>query len=425
MSTSICIFEDTHFPRLLPLVHFRPVYNLRCGAFSLKEKVERFFPGTPISLHCRQYLTDVVRLRSPKSSVNKFTASSYLFINGRTLVDSNFVKAVRAADRSDAVFVTKGQLVAARVSGKNLSRLIEVEHEVLSLDHFPGIPQREIEASLISYPWELVSQNASQLHKDCSILLKGARGKKMKGKISHGVEILNKEDVMVGEGSFIKPGVVIDAEGGPVCIGKRVTIMPHATIIGPAYIGDGTTIKVGAKIYEDTTIGPMCKVGGEVEASIIHGYSNKQHDGFLGHSYIGSWVNLGAGTTNSDLKNNYGTVRVVINGESIDSREQFVGVTIGDHSKTAINTLLNSGTVVGVACNVFGSGFPPGFIPSFAWGMTAATVHDCDKAIATARRAMSRRGVTLSEAEVELFKKIFDATEIERRRALKTRETIV
>ncbi|MBI2428770.1 MAG: transferase, partial [Ignavibacteriales bacterium] len=225
-------------------------------------------------------------------------------------------------------------------------------------------------------------------------------------------------NIFIDAGTVIKPGVVIDAEEGPVYIGKNVTIMPFSTIVGPAYIGDHSVVKVGAKIYHDTSIGPVCKVGGEIEASILHSYSNKQHDGFLGHSYLGAWVNCGAGTVTSDLKNNYGSVKVYVNGEPVDSGMQFVGVTIGDHSKTAINSTFNTGTVVGVSSNIFGTGFPPKYVPSFSWGAAGETftTYNADKAINVARKVMIRRTIALTDSEEILFRTIFDLTSNERRK---------
>jgi len=190
-----------------------------------------------------------------------------------------------------------------------------------------------------------------------------------------------------------------------------VTVFPNATIEGPAFVGDDSRIKIGAKIYQGTTIGEVCKVGGEVEASIIHSHSNKQHDGFLGHSYLGQWVNLGADTNNSDLKNNYGTVKVYVEGEMVDTGSLFVGLMMGDHSKSGINTMFNTGTVVGVMCNVYGAGFPPKFIPSYTWGGAQELIeYELDKALDTARRVMARRDVQLTQAQEEMLRAVFELT---------------
>jgi UDP-N-acetylglucosamine diphosphorylase/glucosamine-1-phosphate N-acetyltransferase len=194
--------------------------------------------------------------------------------------------------------------------------------------------------------------------------------------------------------------------------------MPQSTIAGPTYIGKGSTIKVGAKIYAGTSIGEVCKVGGEVEESIMHSYSNKQHDGFLGHAYVGMWVNLGAGTSNSDLKNDYGIVRVEIGGETIDTGSMYVGATIGDHSKTGILTALNTGTIVGTGCNLYGAVLHDKFVPSFTWGEGGAYVeYRLEKFLRVARSVMARRKMELSTAEESMLREAFSLTADERKMA--------
>ena len=231
--------------------------------------------------------------------------------------------------------------------------------------------------------------------------------------------MLNKENIFVGTGATVKSGTTLDAEKGPIYIDKNVEIFPNVTIEGPVFIGANSKIKIGAKIYEGTSIGEMCKVGGEVEESIIHSYSNKQHDGFLGHAYLGMWVNLGADTNNSDLKNNYGNVKVSINGkEWINSNSTFVGAAIADHFKSAIGTMFNTGTVVGFASNIFYRTFPPKFIPSFFWGgEKEAVTYVLEKAVDTAIKVMKRRKIEMSIAQRKLFETIFKLTEEERKNA--------
>jgi UDP-N-acetylglucosamine diphosphorylase/glucosamine-1-phosphate N-acetyltransferase len=276
------------------------------------------------------------------------------------------------------------------------------------------ISRKESDLTILNYSWNFVGTNGEEIVNDFNNLV-DRNSEMIKGKIYDGVFMVSKENIFIDEGTKVKPGVVLDAEEGPIYIGKGAKIFPNAVIEGPCFIGDKSQIKVGAKIYENTSIGEVCKVGGEVEESIIHSYSNKQHDGFLGHAYLGCWVNLGADTNNSDLKNNYGNVRVIINGESIDSGTMFIGLTMGDHSKSAINTMFNTGTVVGVSSNVFGSGFPPKSIPSFGWGGsdTKAT-YDLSKAIEVAEKVMKRRKIDLTEADKKLFTKIFDLTKRDR-----------
>lgn len=418
MSATICIFEDTHYDRLLPLAFFRPVYNLKAGIFSLKEKIIRRYPKATVTLHCRSYLADYMRLRNPGVRVNDIPGSECLFINGRVIAHDKFEKHIPLKSKSDVVYVHNGEVVAARVSGTNLKRLKSRLHEPLSLEDFEGIPMEEVVVEMISYSWDLVHRNGNELKRDFAEAVGRQKGKKIRGKVYKGVHMLNKAEIFIDEGASIKPGTVLDAEDGPIYIGKNVRVFPHATLIGPVYVGDGSWIKVGAQIYENTTIGPMCKVGGEVEESIIHGYSNKQHAGFLGHAYIGAWVNLGADTNNSDLKNNYGKVKVQVGNQQIDTGLQFVGLTMGDHSKSAINSMFNTGTVVGVSSNIFGSGFPPKYVPSFSWGAAGETftTFSIDRAIEVARRMMARRKIELTATEEKLFRKIFELTSPERKR---------
>jgi UDP-N-acetylglucosamine diphosphorylase/glucosamine-1-phosphate N-acetyltransferase len=224
--------------------------------------------------------------------------------------------------------------------------------------------------------------------------------------------------MILGEGCRVRPGAVLDAEEGPIILGRNVTVMSNAVIEGPAYVGDHSLIKIGAKIYHGTAIGPHCKVGGEVEASVLQSYANKQHEGFLGHSYLGSWVNLGADTNTSDLKNTYGTIRVAINGEMIETGHQFVGLTMGDHSKSGINVMFDTGSVVGVSCNIYGAAIPPKALPSFSWsGEGRCEAYDLEKGLETARRVMARRNVAMSEAYERLFRGVHRSTSGERKKA--------
>jgi len=228
------------------------------------------------------------------------------------------------------------------------------------------------------------------------------------------------KDVFIAPGARIHPTVVLDAEGGPLYIDSDVEILPHTRVEGPGYLGP-KTILYGGKIREGCTLGPVCRVGGEVEESIIHGYSNKYHDGFLGHSYLGSWVNLGALTTNSDLKNDYGTVDVHMCGKLQDTGDTKVGSFIGDHTKTSIGTLLNTGTYLGMMCNILASGEPaPKFIPDFVWQVRGKFLRARMKdALSTARTAMGRRKKELTEAEAALIQHVFKLTEEERNEQIK------
>lgn len=415
MVDSICLFEGIYYSRLLPLVYFRPTYDLRCGILTLREKVQHYFPNTPISLHCREYLSDLVKQQNPGVVVNDVKGKSCLFLNGRVIADSKLAQ--QLSTDIDTLFVKGETIIAARVSGSKLGSLKNKLNDLFTFSDFNELLKKEVDAKVIHYPWDLISNNGEQIISDFNLLTSKVDGSKIKGKVYAGAHLINEDKIFIDEGAKVKPGVVLDAENGPIYIGKDAKIFPNAVIEGPAFIGSKTAIKIGAKIYENTSIGEVCKVGGEVEESIIHSYSNKQHDGFLGHAYLGMWVNLGADTNNSDLKNNYGSVKVIINGEQVDSGSMFVGLTMGDHSKAAINTMFNTGTVVGVSSNIFGAGFPKKYVPSFAWGGSDSTTsYDVEKALDVARKVMARRNIKLTDVEERIFRYIFDLTSEERKK---------
>ena len=409
------IFEDSSYRAFLPLVYTRPVSALRCGILLLQEKVARRYPKADITLFCRDYIAEVLKGRDSfginRSTVGKDGA---LFLNGRLILQ----EAV-PLEGPEEIGVQDDGVVYARLSQENAKRVtpeVFLEEKLLSTLKGKGVKVRKVKAKLVSYPWDLVQNNGSEIVRDFELLVgkKGAHH----GKVYEGTYFLNPSQIYIGKGSKIKPCVVLDAEGGPIYIGENVTIFPNSVVEGPAYIGDETKLKINAKIYENTSIGPVCKVGGEVEGSIIHGYSNKQHDGFLGHAYIGEWCNLGAGTSNSDLKNNYGNVKVYVDGKMVDSGSMFVGLTMGDHSKSGVNTMFNTGTVVGVSSNVFGAGFPPKFIPSFSWGGAGGmTTYKLEKGLEVAERVMARRKIKLGSREEKLFRKVFELTKDERKTA--------
>ncbi len=406
----ICIFEDKGTANLFPLTYFHPVYDLRCGIHTLREKITRAYPDRSVTLLCRDYLAEVVKEENPDLSVNTLPGDRYLFVNGRVLFDDKLRKAIDT--ENEGLYLAGDTVVAALLVGDHLNAIREKIGSALEKADFGTLPEHKVEASLLNYPWDFIHHNPEQIKVDFAYFNQGGI---IAGKVYEQVSLLEKSHIFIGEGAEIRPGVILDAEDGPIYIDKGAKILHNATIIGPAFVGAGSAIKVGAKIYEGTSIGEVCKVGGEVEESIIHSYSNKQHDGFLGHAYLGQWVNLGADTNNSDLKNNYSTVKIYVNGKMVDSGSLFVGATIGDHAKTGINTMLNTGTVVGVFANVYGAGFPPKFIPSFSWGGAEGLVeHKFEKAVATARQVLKRRNKELTPAMEKLYRHVFEMTKDER-----------
>ncbi len=407
MPESLCIFEDEHFNRLYPLTLTRPVFELRCGISLLREKIARRFPNARLHLFCRNYLAAMLREALPEAHVNEMPAAACWFINGRFILGEN----LPALEGREMVWEKDGEVAAAWV---NVALHSWRSHQdgVIPASFFDDLPVAKVEGTFIRYPWDLVQHNPAQIKSDFAFFQHGGQ---ILGKRYPNATLLEEQNIYVAAGAKIKPGVVLDAEDGPIFIEEGATIMANAALQGPLFVGAHSTIKMGAKIYAGTSIGPVCKVGGEVEDSIIHAHSNKQHEGFLGHAYLGEWVNLGADSNNSDLKNNYSAVKVYIAGQWIDSGSMFVGLFMGDHAKCGINTMFNTGTVAGVMSNIFGAGYPDKFVPSFSWGgVESLEAYALHKALETARRVMGRRKQELTPAQESVLRYVFELTESER-----------
>jgi len=405
----ICVFEDERHADLLPLVYCRPVYELRCGIGSLLDKIVAAYPGQKFVLLCRPYLADTLRERT-SYPVNAIPDDeSVLFLNGRLLLREPI-----PVDGLEEIGLCNGCIAYARLQPRTTARLDnkhflqgtvekQLPHTLRHVDH---------EVILLRYYWEIVDHNKAELVRDFEAL---APAGEIRGEAGEGVHLLAKDRIFIGEGARIKPCCVVDAEGGPVYIGEGAKVMPNTCIQGPAYIGPNSTIQMASRLREGSNIGEVCRVGGEIENSIMHSYSNKQHDGFLGHAYIGQWVNLAADTINSDLKNTYGTVRVQLPHKLVETGSMFVGLAMGDHSKSAIASTFITGSVVGFCCNVLASGFPPKFVPSFSWLTDAGCQpYSPTLAVEVARRVVSRRDKEFSDADAALFHKLFDFTQGER-----------
>ena len=407
MSMHICIYEDSGCNNLLPMTYVRPVYDLFCGMVSLQEKLIRNFPQASITLHTRSVLEKVVRDRYPDCLVNEFPAGleEILFINGRSLLNSKTELNKLGKNQS---FIINDTVVAARVSGAELTIPIETVQNGITIDlDETAIERQKVDGILVEYIWDLIQANGDQIRSDFTFAIQG-RGDAV---IDDGT-IINDENVFIDKTAKIMPHVVVDGSNGPVFIDRDVVIQPHVYVQGPVYIGPSVLIKAGAQIYSGSSIAEGCKIGGEVNNSIILPWSNKAHGGYLGSSYVGSWVNIGAGTNNSNLKNNYGAVKVTVDGEAIDTGLQFMGLIMGDHSKCGINTTFNTGTSIGINCNLYGSVIHENHIPSFTWGSAVGgyTTYKLEKALSVNKIVMSRRKKSLKRNDEELLRNVFQLT---------------
>jgi len=413
MRPVICIFEDEGYRNLLPLVYLRPVFELVCGILTLKEKITYHFPGRRIVQNNREYLKRQDNGQKPASRSDDLKEDNVLFINGRLLIDSFKVSRIKKMRENSLLLSDDGSTVAAYLSGDNLSLIRNFKAGFFPFKELNGVTRIDSGIGLVKYPWDLVNLNGEEIESDIKLMkLKKTR---IESSRFPAVSFKNKKNIFLSGSSRIEPFCFIDATDGPVFIDRNARIMSHTLIQGPCYIGENSLVKAHSGIYHNTSIGQFCKVGGEVEASIIHSFSNKQHEGFMGHSYLGSWVNIGASTNTSDLKNNYENVTVLLNGKTVNTGLRFVGLIMGDHSKTAINTMFNTGTIVGISCNIFGSGFPPRYIPSFSWGGSDfLRTYTIDKCLEVARIVMARRKVDFTDTDILMLKEVFEITSGER-----------
>jgi len=408
---SVAVFEDNLYQNFLPLAYSRPVFELRCGIYSFLERITLQYPDTEVNLFCREYLKNLTAESHPHS-INETVSNDKgcLFINGRLLTSTPIPIAGK-----EEIGICDDEIVYARLSRKN-SEYITSE-KLLNKDFIHELKKkvnvRTVDANLIQYPWNLIHINKEQIISDFKTYVKDGSDLENKYK---GVHFIMDSQIYIGKNTTIKPGAVLDAENGPIYIGDNVKINPNTVIEGPAFIDDDVVIKALSRINAGSNIGRVCKVGGEISNTIIQNYTNKQHDGFLGDSYIGAWVNLGAGTVNSNLTNLYGPIKVQQFDKIIDTGQTFLGMIVGDHTKTAINTKITTGTIIGFACNILLTSTPPKFTPSFSWYSDNVTrAYDITRELQVAKRMMARRNKKMTRNGEKVFKTIFALTETERK----------
>lgn len=416
----LVIFEDETFANFYPLTMTRPIFALRCGAKTLAEKIEAK-AGRPADVLLVRHSLAAVTARDFDLTTNDLgpvAEEGALFVNGRLLADDALALALDGPD--EAVYC--GQtLLYVRASAATMKHTCDP-----ALCGRPdcvskiagGLDRVEAEATVIDYPWNLIEVNPAQITADFHAAGKvGVHGQMHESAVIFG----DPKRVYVAEGANIHPFVTLDTHGGPVTIEAGCQVHPYSRIEGPCYLGPDCVV-LGAKVREGCSFGPCCRLGGEIEESILQGFSNKYHDGFLGHAYVGEWVNLGALTTNSDLKNDYSTVEVKVGGEMIDSGSTKVGAIIGDHVKTSIGTLLNTGAVVGTMCLCMAAAGPlPKFIPSFTWFVNGFVTKGFgfNKLLETAAAAMSRRKRELTDLDRDLLRHAYELTAEQRMAAVR------
>jgi len=381
------LFDSDVRSSLLPFTYTRPVADIRIGILTIREKWEKFLGFTTTSI-TEEYLED----KYPMVELDH-----NILINASFLPTKNLVKQVSNLTNNQAIF--KGEQVIAFFTCDT--------QEHVDFDSYEQVEFKE-EVLQIKNTWDIFSLNDKAIQADFDLLTEGRTSQP----IPAGVHVIHEQNIFIEQGATVSYSS-LNASKGPIYIGKDSEIMEGSLVRGPFALGENSILKMGTKVYGATTVGPFCKIGGEVNNSVLFGYASKGHEGFLGNSVLGEWCNIGADSNTSNLKNNYAEVKLWNYQEErfTNTGLQFCGLMMGDHSKCGINTMFNTGTVIGVSVNIFGSGFPRNFVPSFSWGgATGFTTYQLKKVFEVAKVVMKRRGLELTEADEKILRHVFDET---------------
>jgi UDP-N-acetylglucosamine diphosphorylase/glucosamine-1-phosphate N-acetyltransferase len=381
------LFDGPARTALLPFTYTRPVADIRIGILTIREKWEKYLGSTTTTL-TEEYLSDKYPMVELEENV---------MINASYLPNENLVAIVSNLKSNQAVF--KGDAVIAFFTNDSQEEVDFDQYEIIEFTD---------DCHTVEHTWDIFAKNDAAIREDFALLTEDRTSQR----ISKTVNVISPENIFVEEGAKME-FVTLNASTGPIYIGKNAEIMEGSVIRGPFALCEEAQVKLATKVYGATTVGPHCRIGGEINNSVLFGYSNKGHDGFLGNSVLGEWCNIGADSNNSNLKNNYEEVKLwSFETESFAKTGlQFCGLMMGDHSKCGINTMFNTGTVVGVSANIFGSGFPRNFVPSFSWGGASGFVtYQTNKAFEVAKIVMDRRHVEFSEQDKAILEHVFEVS---------------
>jgi UDP-N-acetylglucosamine diphosphorylase/glucosamine-1-phosphate N-acetyltransferase len=388
------ILYDFHCrENFLPLTYTRSAADMRCGILTMRERWEKI-SNTKVQTATIDYVQKLEPLH--------FSSEKNILIPANCFATEELFSQIQSLVEGQTLHTTAGSILCCNAKGAE-DFLVNKNADAASND--------VMEIDSISYSWDIFSKNDKAIRADFALLTKGRKS----ASISATNTIIGT-DIFLEEGAIVEASI-LNASKGPIYIGKDAEIMEGSIVRGPLAMGEGAVLKLGTKIYGATTLGPGCKVGGEVNNSVFFANSSKAHDGFVGNSVIGEWCNIGADSNNSNLKNNYEEVKLWSEAKStfVKTGLQFCGLIMADHSKCGINTMFNTGTVVGVSSNIFGAGFPRNFIPSFSWGGASGfTEYKTDKAFQTMKLVFARRNKELSDAEIEMYTHIFQLTQSQR-----------
>lgn len=384
--------QEQSWKNLLPLTYTRPVSEIRIGILTIKQKWDLEL-NTVSSYLTKSYLNHKFPLKEETNS---------LFINGSLCPNTSLINEIKKL-KPQQVLLKNNVILALVGASKDFNAI----HAIEKIE-FSG------EVLAVKNVWDIFQKNGDALKLDFELLTKNKKSQAL----SNSVTVIGDKNLVFLEEGAKAEACILNTTAGPIYLAKDAEIMEGSVVRGPFSLGEHSALKLSTKVYGPTTIGPHCKVGGEVNNSVIFGYTNKAHDGFLGNSVIAEWCNLGADTNNSNLKNNYGNVKLFNYAQSkmVDSGLQFCGLIMGDHSKSGINTMFNTGTVVGVAANIYGGGFPDTHIPSFSWGGSEGfEIYRLEKLFETAEKVFERRSLKFNTTEKEILTSVFNLTKEFRR----------
>ena len=388
--------DDPARSQLFPFTHTRAMADIRCGILTMRERWERLLSIQDSGTLTEPYLQAIYSTGKAEG----------LLVHAGVFATAELAEAVTALQPGESLSAA-GVTIARRIAGD-----LPAFSDWQSIEGAGIVKEYNGEVQRLQRPWDIFSLNDAAIREDYKLLTDGRES----APVPAGVTVTGSE-FFIEQGGIVQPGTIINASTGPVYIGRNAEVMEGCIIRGPFALCEGATLKMGAKIYGSTTIGPACKVGGEVSNVVFFANSNKGHDGYLGNAVIGEWCNLGADTNCSNLKNNYDEVKVWDEAarKSVKTGLTFCGLLMGDHSKCGINTMFNTGTVAGVSCNIWGGGFPEKFIPSYSWGgPEGMSTYQFARAMETAERMMARRGKTLGAGERAMLQHVFDQTSDDR-----------
>lgn len=413
MKAVALLYDDVRARTWLPFTLTRPAGELRFGAFTATERLRRLTGLDVVGHLATSHLEGFSESRAaPVIGCTAIPAQPVMLLSSRAIIDWSEAGRIRSAIADHAhgeAFVrllVDGEPCGLIGSAELAMAVCERHTDGSAPDAaaWDAVHDIELRGRVLEDIWHLVAGTPEQTARDIE-----AQAPSSSARLADGVWAVGEGRLVIEEGVTIEPGVVFDRAHGPIWLRSGVTVRAFSRIAGPTVVDGGSTLLGGP--YDAVSIGPTCRVHGEVEESVILGYSNKAHDGFLGHAYVGRWVNLGALTTNSDLKNNYGTVRVDVGDGEVDTGVTKLGCFLGDHVKTGIGMMLNTGSVIGAGTMLYGSAMPPKHVPPFVWGTGAEWMsYRFDKFVETARTAMSRRKVELDAANEEVLRRAWQVS---------------